>query len=171
MSPEPSILPRKWFAVAAALSLLMAGIAALLLFAPRLPQRKASPAPTPTALGLRQRDGEGNLIPWGTTTTPGSDVHIEVTGADPEHPGEVELLLSRDGAPPARLEHAGTGADIKQPAAGRYRWSAVAHLRGDPPMVLEPPRGDPSGADFVVSPVLLELPPLQQGELLGHKAI
>src|SRR3954468_23543952 len=112
MSSEPSILPRKWFAAAAAFSLLLAGIAALLLFAPhpRSPQRKAGPAPTP--LGLRQRDGEGNPIPWGTTIPPGENVRIELTDTDPQRVTEVELLLSRDGAPPARLEHTGIGADI-----------------------------------------------------------
>jgi hypothetical protein len=171
MSSEPSILPRKWFAAAAALSLLLAGIAALLLFAPhpRPPQRNAGPAPTP--LGLRQRDGEENPIPWGTTIPPGGNVRIEVTGADPQRVSEVELLVSRDGAPPARLEHSGTGADLVQLAPGRYRWSAIAHLQGDPPMVLEPPRGDPSAADFVVSPLVLELPRLQQRALGGDKTI
>src|SRR5258705_10647551 len=122
MSSEPSILPRRWFAGGAVLSLLVAGIAALLMFAPRPPQRKAGPAPT--ALGLRQRDGEGNPIPWGTTTPPGGNMRIEVTGAGPERVTEIELLVSRDGAPPARMEQSGNGADLRQLAAGRYRWSA-----------------------------------------------
>jgi hypothetical protein len=165
MSSEPSILPRKWFAAAAALSLLLAGIAALLLFAPHPhpPQRKTGPAPT--ALSLRQRDGDGNPIPWGTTTAPGGSVRIEVTGADPQRITEIELLLSRDGAPPARMEQSGNGADLRRLAPGRYRWSAVAHLQSEAPIALEPPRGDPSSADFVVAPLVLALPPLQQRTL------
>ncbi|HEV8377995.1 MAG TPA: hypothetical protein VGP99_04035, partial [Tepidisphaeraceae bacterium] len=123
-----------------------------------------------TSLSLRQRDDDGSPIPWGTTTS-GSNVRIEVAGADPQRVTEIELLLSRDGAPPARLEHGGNGADLKQLAPGRYRWSAVAHLRSDKPMVLEPPRGDPLAADFVVSPLVLELPPLEQRALQGEERI
>src|ERR1041385_4970134 len=154
MSPEPSILPRKWFAAAAALSLLLAGIAALLLFAPHPHGSQGNASPAPTPLSLRQRDGEGNPIPWGTTTPPGANVRIEVTGADPERITVVELLVSHDGQTPARVEHRGNGADLRQRAPGRYRWSAVAHLYNDPPIALEPPRGDPSAADFVDSPAV-----------------
>jgi len=168
MSSESSLLPWKWFAATAALSLLLAGIAASLLLAPHPRQSKAGPAPT--TLSLRQRDDNGLQLPWGTTTS-GTNVRIEVAGADPERVTEIELLLSRNGAPAERLEHAGNGADLKQLAPGRYRWSAVLQLRGNATTMLEPPRGDPLAADFVVAPQVLELPPLRQRAFEGEETI
>src|SRR5258706_13662610 len=129
MSSEPSLLPRKWFAAAAILSLLLAGLAAFLLFAPH-PREPGIGLPLPTTLSLRQRGEDGLLIPWGTAIS-GTGVRIEVAGADPKGIKEIELFLSQDGAPPLRLKHEGTAADLTQLSAGRYRWSAVAHLPSD----------------------------------------
>jgi hypothetical protein len=169
MSSEPSLLPRKWFAAAAAISLLLAGLAAFLLFA-RRPPRVGIGIASPTTLSLRQRGEDGLLIPWGTTIS-GDLVRIEVAGVDPQRVKEIELLLSRDGAPPVRVDHTGNSADLKQLAPGRYRWSAVAHLASDVPMAYEPLRGDPLAADFIVSPSVLDLPPLQQRTLQGEATI
>jgi hypothetical protein len=169
MSSEPSLLPRKWFAAAATFSLLLAGLAAFLLFAPH-PREPGIGLALPTTLGLRQRGEDGLVIPWGTTIS-GTGLRIEVAGADPQRSGEIELFLSQNGAPPQRLKHDGTGADLKQLTPGRYRWSAVVHLPGDVPMALEPPRGDPLAGDFFVAPLALELPSLQQRTLEGKESI
>src|SRR5258706_383678 len=169
MSSEPSLLPRKWFAAAATLSLLLAGLAAFLLFAPH-PREPGIGLPLRTTLGLRQRGEDGLLIPWGTTIS-GTGVRIEVAGADPQRIKEIELFISQNDAPPQRLKHEGTGADLKQLTPGRYRWSAVLHLPDDAPMALEPPRGDPLAGDFFVAPLTLDLPPLQQRTLGGMEAI
>src|SRR5258706_9874419 len=169
MSSEPSLLPRKWFAAAAILSLLLAGLAAFLLFAPH-PREPGIGLPLPTTLGLRQRGEDGLLIPWGTTIS-GTGVRIEVAGAEEQRIKEIELFLSQNGAPPLRLKHEGTGADLKQLSAGRYRWSAVVRFPGDVAMALEPPRGDPLATDFVVAPLVLDLPRLQQRTLGGMETI
>src|SRR5258706_6578366 len=150
MSSEPSLLPRKWFAAAAILSLLLAGLGAFMLFAPP-PRERGIGLPLPTTLSLRQRGEDGLLIPWGKTIS-GTGVRIEVAGADPQRIKEIELFLSQNGAPPQRLKHEGTGADLKQLTPGRDRWSAVVHLAGDAPMALEPPRGDPLAGDFFLPP-------------------
>jgi hypothetical protein len=169
MSSEPSLLPRKWFAAAATFSLLLAGLAAFLLFVPH-PRELGIGLGLPSSLSLRQRGEDGLVIPWGTTIS-GTGVRIEVAGADPQRINEVELFLSQNGAPPQRLKHDGTGADLRQLTPGRFCWSALVHLEGDVPMALEPPRGDPLAADFFVAPLVLELPPLQQRTLEGRKSI
>jgi len=169
MSSETTLLPRKWFAAAATFSLLLAGLAAFLLLAPH-PREPGIGLPMPTTLGLRQRGEDGLLVPWGTTIS-GASVRIEVAGADAKGIREIELFLSQDGAPPLRLKHDGAAADLKQLAPGRYRWNAMVHLPDDVSTPLEPPRGDPLAADFVVAPPALELPPLQQRTLEGKEII
>src|SRR3954465_13861631 len=109
MSSEPLLLPRKWFAAAAILSLLLAGLAAFLLFVPHSRERGIGLA-LPTTLSLRQRGEDGLLIPWGTTIS-GTGVRIEVAGTDPQRISEVELFLSQNGAPPQKLKHDGAEAD------------------------------------------------------------
>ena len=167
MSHEPSLLPRKWFAAATAVGLLLAALAAYLLLSPSTRRQHVATPGANTILSLRQRTDDGVVVPWGTTL-PGDRLHVTVEGAETQRVQETELLLSRDGAMPVRIEHAGQSAELTKLAPGRYRWGAVVHANNEPPMVIEPPRGDSLAFDFVVAPRKLELPPLQQRTLAGE---
>jgi hypothetical protein len=163
MSPEPSVLSRKWFALAAVESLLLAALAALFFLPSR---RNAAVQPLATrVLNARQIGPDGELIPWGKAM-PENSVRLEVTGLDPGGSEPVEFSLSKDGAPFTEIEHHGNFADVAQLQPGKYRWSALIHQPNGDPLLVEPPRGDPFAPDFVISPELT-LPPLRQHTLDG----
>lgn len=176
MSPETNALPLRWFAATGLAVLLLAGVPLALLvqtiMGPKPPPAVASggeplphkapdpveprrpPPPVPRQLGE-----DGTVIAWGATV-PGTSLRLEVLGVDRDQYGDVEFMIERDDAPAFTIRRGGHSAQLSKLEPGRYRWSARLAGRGDQAEALvEPPRGDSNGPNFVIAPppVIAEL--------------
>lgn len=164
MSADESLFPRKWLLLAAIASVVLAAALAWLIFAPRA--MRPSLGPEGSALRLEQRDEQGLAVAWGTTL-PADQVELEVVGLDPSKTATVDLRLTRDESPPESIRQMHGKASLQKLEPGRYRWLATVEFRDGERQVLEPPRGDPLAADFVVVSRALALPSLWQRMLDG----
>ena len=193
MSPESTQLPGKWFVAAALFALLIAASAAALLLRPTSENRgvvqddqagkattpqepqpgdgsgkqPASGPATPPPPALRQSTADKRPIAWGEALA-GNAVRIEVAGVDESRYESVEFLVAQGNAPARAVKRTGFAAELTGLAPGRYRWSARLRPAGNAPAeALEPPRGDPRAADFIILPPSLALSGLQQTHLDG----
>ena len=195
MSPDPNALLRRWFAAAAIAAVVVGAAVALAILLPKPPGLVATDRPpTPAASGQqpsetapsttaerppaaqpsppvppkpRQLDDSGAVIAWGGSTA-GRAVRLELQGVDREKFSGSEFYVSRGDGPIEVLPRGDYAAQLSDPAPGRYRWGAMLDVRGGAePLRVEPPRGDATGADFIVVGPLPSIARLAQRTLEG----
>jgi hypothetical protein len=179
MSGDPSLLPPKWFAIAAILAVsFAAGVIALVLSSSHnsntssarsepTTQETAAPPEDASQPGvyLKQSDANGRPISWGAIA-PGFFAKIEVVGADTVLYNATDFFVSKDGAPEEKTSSQGFSVELTSLSPGRYQWRA--NLKGNgraKARALTTPRRDAQDADLIVLPPALALSQLEQAQI------
>ena len=182
MPSNSSILPRKWFFLAAAIALLLATISTSVVFwstsvkKENLPvpagQNKSFPTPPPKQeeppdYSLNQTGPDDEIIPWGGVST--SDfVTLEVVPSRADLYNSANIQITRNGENYSPGSTDAFSVSLKQLPPGDYRWSVVLRASdGKDTGPLLPPRATPNAVDFVIKSPALEMHNLRQTKLDG----